>query len=164
MNSAYVMSVLACLTSNGRTVPSMPARSRCCRRSGTPGQDRSNISTTLAMVGYTASKSNVYLACGRRRRPMLLEATGNCTLEDVGGPWGYQEFCEALADPAHERHAEALESWGSSDHDPANANFSRPTKPSRTWLQNGRVKRTEKPECLSVSGSKQARSVYRVNS
>lgn len=41
--------------------------------------------------------------------PMLLEATGHCPPEDVGGPWGYQEFREALADPAHERHAEILE-------------------------------------------------------
>ena len=36
--------------------------------------------------------------------PMLIEATGRCPPEDVGGPWGYQEFREALADPAHERH------------------------------------------------------------
>lgn len=32
---------------------------------------------------------------------MLLEATGQCPLEDVGGPLGYQEFCEVLADLAH---------------------------------------------------------------
>lgn len=31
--------------------------------------------------------------------PMLLEATGRCPPEDIGGPWGYQEFREALADP-----------------------------------------------------------------
>ena len=60
--------------------------------------------------------------------PMLLEAMGNCPPEDVGGPWGYQEFCEALADPAHERHAETLEWWGSSDYDPATANFSQLNK------------------------------------
>ena len=29
--------------------------------------------------------------------PMLIEATGRCPPEDVGGPWGYQEFREALA-------------------------------------------------------------------
>lgn len=56
-------------------------------------------------------------------RLLLLVATGHCPPEDVGGPWGYQEFREALADPAHERHAEILEWGGSSDYDPAAANF-----------------------------------------
>ncbi|MDK1389829.1 plasmid pRiA4b ORF-3 family protein [Sinorhizobium sp. 8-89] len=54
---------------------------------------------------------------------MLLEATGRCPPEDVGGPWGYQEFREALADPTHERHAELVEWWGSTDYDPEKANF-----------------------------------------
>ncbi len=61
-------------------------------------------------------------------KPMLLEATGNCPPEDIGGPWGYQEFCEALADPAHERHAEFLEWWGSGDHDAVSVNFSKLNK------------------------------------
>lgn len=60
--------------------------------------------------------------------PMLLEATGQCPPEDVGGPWGYQEFCEALADPAHERHAELGEWWGGSDYNPGNVNFSQLNK------------------------------------
>lgn len=55
--------------------------------------------------------------------PMLLEATGRCPLEDIGGPWGCQEFREALADPAHERHAEFFEWWGGKDYDPDQANF-----------------------------------------
>jgi len=29
--------------------------------------------------------------------------------EDVGGPWGYAEFVEAINDPEHERHEELLE-------------------------------------------------------
>ena len=36
----------------------------------------------------------------------------------LGGPWGYEEFREALADVNHERHQELLEWWGSSDYDP----------------------------------------------
>jgi hypothetical protein len=36
--------------------------------------------------------------------------------EDVGGPWGYGEMLEALADPKHERHAETLE-WLGEDFD-----------------------------------------------
>jgi hypothetical protein len=38
--------------------------------------------------------------------PRLLEATGRCPPEDIGGPWGYGELLEAIADPTHERHAE----------------------------------------------------------
>ncbi|WP_244496157.1 plasmid pRiA4b ORF-3 family protein [Ensifer sp. Root31] len=32
--------------------------------------------------------------------------------EDVGGPWGYEEFREALANKNHERHDELVEWWG----------------------------------------------------
>ena len=38
--------------------------------------------------------------------PRLIEVTGRCPPEDVGGPPGYEEFLEAIADPQHERHAE----------------------------------------------------------
>lgn len=31
----------------------------------------------------------------------------------VGGPYDYEEFLEAIADPKHERHAELLEWLGS---------------------------------------------------
>lgn len=37
--------------------------------------------------------------------------------EDCGGPWGYAEKLEALGDPQHEYHEEALETLGD-DHDP----------------------------------------------
>lgn len=49
--------------------------------------------------------------------PRLLEATGMRPPEDSGGPWGYAEKLEALADPAHEYHEEALDALGD-DHDP----------------------------------------------
>jgi hypothetical protein len=42
--------------------------------------------------------------------PNLLDATGNCPPEDVGGYPGYMELLEAKADPGHERRAE-LEDW-----------------------------------------------------
>jgi hypothetical protein len=35
----------------------------------------------------------------------------------VGGPWGYGEFLEAIADSKHERHKEMLE-WCGGDFDP----------------------------------------------
>lgn len=49
--------------------------------------------------------------------PRLSEATGRCPPEDVGGPPGYQEFIEAIADPQHERHAE-MQKWCGEDFDP----------------------------------------------
>ena len=49
--------------------------------------------------------------------PRLIEASGRCPPEDVGGPWGYGEMLEALEDPGHERHAETLE-WLGDDFDP----------------------------------------------
>lgn len=49
--------------------------------------------------------------------PVLIDATGRCPPEDVGGPWGYAEFLEAIADPAHESHAEMKE-WTGETFDP----------------------------------------------
>jgi len=49
--------------------------------------------------------------------PRLLSAKGRCPPEDIGGPWGYAEFLEAMTDPNHERHAEMLE-WCGPDFDP----------------------------------------------
>src|SRR3954454_7712138 len=36
--------------------------------------------------------------------PRLIEAAGRCPLEDVGGPWGYREFLDAITDPNHREH------------------------------------------------------------
>ncbi len=49
--------------------------------------------------------------------PRLIEAAGRCPPEDVGGPWGYAEFLQAINDPKHERHAE-LSEWIGDDFDP----------------------------------------------
>jgi len=49
--------------------------------------------------------------------PRLVEAAGRCPPEDVGGPWGYAEFLEAISDPKHERHVE-LKDWIGDDFDP----------------------------------------------
>ena len=50
--------------------------------------------------------------------PRLTEASGRCPPEDVGGPWGYVEFLEAMHDPKHERHAEFAEWIDEDDFDP----------------------------------------------
>jgi hypothetical protein len=49
--------------------------------------------------------------------PFLLQAIGRCPPEDIGGPFGYAEFLQAIADPKHERHAELAE-WAPEDFDP----------------------------------------------
>ncbi len=49
--------------------------------------------------------------------PVLIDATGRCPPEDVGGSWGYAEFLDAIADPAHENHAEMKE-WVGEPFDP----------------------------------------------
>ena len=42
-------------------------------------------------------------------QPFLLEATGRCPPEDIGGPGGYMALLAAFADPMHGRHAEFAE-------------------------------------------------------
>jgi hypothetical protein len=49
--------------------------------------------------------------------PRLLSAQGRCPPEDVGGPWGYAEYLDAMADPNHEHHADMVE-WRGPDFDP----------------------------------------------
>jgi hypothetical protein len=49
------------------------------------------------------------------RYPVLVAATGACPPEDCGGPWGYAELKEILADPAHDRHQEMLDWLGLDD-------------------------------------------------
>jgi Plasmid pRiA4b ORF-3-like protein len=49
--------------------------------------------------------------------PRLVEATGRCPPEDVGGPWGYSEFLETIADPDHEEHDHSV-MWAGSEFDP----------------------------------------------
>jgi hypothetical protein len=50
--------------------------------------------------------------------PRLIEATGRCPPEDVGGPWGYAELLDAIHDPRHERHGELKEWIADDDFDP----------------------------------------------
>ncbi len=50
--------------------------------------------------------------------PRLIEGARRGPPEDVGGPWSYSDFLEAIADPNHEEHAELIE-WSGGDFDPA---------------------------------------------
>lgn len=44
--------------------------------------------------------------------PALVAAKGACPPEDCGGPWGYADLKEILADPRHEQHQEMLDWLG----------------------------------------------------
>ncbi len=54
--------------------------------------------------------------------PVLLAAKGSCPPEDCGGPWGYANLRQILADPNHDEHQDMLEWLGldnASEFDPA---------------------------------------------
>ncbi len=51
------------------------------------------------------------------RYPSCLAGERACPPEDVGGPYGYQEFLEALADPSHPEH-ESWRTWIGGDFEP----------------------------------------------
>jgi hypothetical protein len=56
----------------------------------------------------------------RSTYPMLLDAQGRCPPEDIGGPFGYAKFLEALADPRHSsRHVDLRERFGEGEFDAA---------------------------------------------
>lgn len=76
--------------------------------------------------------------------PCLVEATGRCPPEDVGGPWGYREFLDAIADPDHQEHAERLE-WIGGTFDPTTVDLQRLTKAvdslAKKWMRKPSVPR-----------------------
>lgn len=59
--------------------------------------------------------------------PRLIKASGRCPPEDVGGPWGYAEFLEAMNDPGHPRHKEFAGWIDEKDFDPAAVDVERLT-------------------------------------
>lgn len=65
--------------------------------------------------GYPPAESKV-------KYPLCVEGARACPPEDVGGPWGYAEYLEAMADPQHERHEEFMEWCGPFDPEAFDAN------------------------------------------
>lgn len=49
--------------------------------------------------------------------PRLIQVSGRCPPEDVGGAWGYREFIEALDDPHHKHNVE-MRQWVGEDFNP----------------------------------------------
>jgi hypothetical protein len=52
------------------------------------------------------------------RYPCCIAGRRACPPEDVGGPWGYQEFLAAVSDAGHDEHDHWLE-WAGGSFDPA---------------------------------------------
>jgi Plasmid pRiA4b ORF-3-like protein len=52
------------------------------------------------------------------RYPRCIGGRRACPPEDVGGPWGYQDFLAAVADPGHDEHEQWVE-WIGGGFDPA---------------------------------------------
>jgi hypothetical protein len=70
------------------------------------------------------------------RYPLCLEGQRACPPEDVGGPYGYSNYLEAMADPNHEQHEEFKE-WGGA-FDPEKFNAQATTNEMRRGLPNWR--------------------------
>jgi hypothetical protein len=49
--------------------------------------------------------------------PRCIDGARACPPEDVGGVWGYENFLEAIAGPAHEDHEQFLV-WAGGSFDP----------------------------------------------
>jgi hypothetical protein len=54
---------------------------------------------------------------GSKHKARCIAGKRNCPPEDCGGPWGYAELLEALADPKHPDHKE-LKRWLGKKFDP----------------------------------------------
>ncbi|MAD80584.1 MAG: hypothetical protein CMJ50_07045 [Planctomycetaceae bacterium] len=50
-----------------------------------------------------------------KKYPLCVEGQRACPPEDCGGPWGYAEYLNALADPNHEQHDDFMEWSGKFD-------------------------------------------------
>jgi hypothetical protein len=91
-----------------RSMRARPASPTCSRMSA---RRRFCTSTILATAGSTRST----LSASSTQSPAsfiraLIEASGRCPPEDVGGAWGYAEVLDAIGDPKHECHDEFKES------------------------------------------------------
>ncbi len=70
---------------------------------------------------HTITVAQIVDPAAGTRYPRLVEAIGRCPPEDVGGPWRYADFREAIRNPSHEYHAQFKE-WAG-DFDPDAVNF-----------------------------------------
>lgn len=86
--------------------------------------------------------------------PRLLEATGRCPPEDIGGPPAYAEALEAVSVPRHEQHAECKE-WIPEDFDPnADSIVESLTDLAKQWSRKPSKRSKTKPADLRMPTTK----------
>jgi hypothetical protein len=66
--------------------------------------------------------------------PVCVAGKRACPPEDVGGLWGYYEFLEALANPAHPEHEERVE-WYGDEFDPEAFSVETVNERLRRWSE-----------------------------
>jgi hypothetical protein len=93
---------------------------------------------------HTVKLQRITAAIPIAEYPLLIDAVGRCPPEDVGGPWGYADFLEAITDPEHERHVECVE-WIGHPFDPNSINIDwlaqEVAKLASKWTRKPAVKR-----------------------
>jgi len=83
---------------------------------------------TPILTSTMAAKSRISAASGwnvwymrsgtkRTRYPHVIAGERACPPEDVGGPYGYADFCAAIEDPSNDAHDELLD-WVGGEFDP----------------------------------------------
>ena len=65
--------------------------------------------------------------------PTCVAGDGACPPEDCGGPWGFAEFLEAMADPKHEDHRD-MKAWIGGRFDPGKFSVEAVNKEMRRLL------------------------------
>ena len=65
--------------------------------------------------------------------PRCIDGSRACPPDDIGGPWGYAEFVDAMADPSHESHDQQKE-WFDDEFDPEEFSLDKVNKVLRKAL------------------------------
>jgi len=82
---------------------------------------------------HDVTVENVHVPEPGTRYPCCVAGRRACPPEDVGGPWGYEEFLAALADPTHDEHAHWME-WAGGGFDAGDFDVAAADK----WLEQHR--------------------------
>ncbi len=71
---------------------------------------------------HTAKVTKTYAPAAGVKYPVCLAGKRACPPEDIGGVWGYEDYCKALKDPDNEEYEDILECMGT-DFDPEEFNL-----------------------------------------